>query len=57
MSYRFTAAYVKEGDGYVAHCLELGVVSQGATLDEAQRNLKEAVELYIEDDERVGSQP
>ena len=27
---------------------ELGVVSQGKTIEEAQVNLKEAVELYIE---------
>ena len=48
MERRFTAAYVKEGNGYVAHCLELGVVSQGDTLDEARENLKEAVALYLD---------
>jgi predicted RNase H-like HicB family nuclease len=32
----------------VARCLELGVVSQGKTVEEAQKNLKEAVELYLE---------
>jgi predicted RNase H-like HicB family nuclease len=32
----------------VALCIELGVVSQGKTIEEAQANLKEAVELYIE---------
>ena len=32
----------------MAHCVELGVVSQGKTIEEAQKNLKEAVELYIE---------
>jgi predicted RNase H-like HicB family nuclease len=32
----------------MAHCIELGVVSQGKTIEEAQKNLKEAVELYIE---------
>jgi len=32
----------------VARCLELGVVSQGKTSEEATANLKEAVELYLE---------
>ena len=45
---RFTAVIVKEEKWYVAHCIELGVVSQGKTIEEAQKNLREAVELYIE---------
>ena len=48
ISKRFTAVINKEDDWYVAHCVELGVVSQGKTIEEAQSNLKEAVELYIE---------
>ena len=49
MSYRFTTVIIQEGKWYVARCLELGVVSQGRTVEEAQENLKEAVELYLED--------
>jgi predicted RNase H-like HicB family nuclease len=45
---RFTAVINKEENWYVARCVELGVVSQGKTIEEAQSNLKEAVELYIE---------
>jgi predicted RNase H-like HicB family nuclease len=45
---KFTAVITKEAKWYVAHCLELGVVSQGESLEEAQANLREAVELYIE---------
>jgi len=45
---RFTAVISKEEKWYVAHCVELGVVSQGKTIEEAQANLKEAVELYLE---------
>lgn len=45
---RFTALIIKEEKWYVAHCVELGVVSQGKTIEEAQANLKEAVELYLE---------
>ena len=48
MSKRFTAVITKEKKWYVAHCVELGVVSQGKTIEEAQANLKEAVELYLE---------
>ncbi len=33
----------------MARAVELGVVSQGKTVEEAQSNLKEAVELYLED--------
>jgi predicted RNase H-like HicB family nuclease len=47
-SKKFTAVLTKEGKWYVAHCVELGVVSQGKTVEEAQANLKEAVELYLE---------
>ncbi|MCL4557676.1 MAG: type II toxin-antitoxin system HicB family antitoxin [Deltaproteobacteria bacterium] len=48
MSKRFTAVVTKEDTWYVAHCVELGVVSQGKTIEEAQVNLKEAVEPYLE---------
>lgn len=49
MTYRFTTVINKEGKWYVAQCLELGVVSQGRSVEEAQQNLKEAIELYLED--------
>jgi len=39
----------KEGTWYVAKSAELGVVSQGRTIEEAESNVKEAVELYLED--------
>ncbi|OGN09560.1 MAG: hypothetical protein A3J46_02245 [Candidatus Yanofskybacteria bacterium RIFCSPHIGHO2_02_FULL_41_11] len=39
----------KEGKWYVAKSAELGVVSQGRTLEQAEKNLKEAIELYLED--------
>jgi predicted RNase H-like HicB family nuclease len=48
VSKRFTAVIAKEEKWYVAHCLELGVVSQGKSIEEAKGNLKEAVELYLE---------
>jgi predicted RNase H-like HicB family nuclease len=48
MTRKFTAVITREGKWYVAHCVELGVVSQGGTIEEAQASLKEAVELYLE---------
>lgn len=43
-----TAIIEKEGDGYVALCPELDVASQGATVELARTNLKEALELFFE---------
>ena len=48
MTIKFTAVINKELHWYVAHCLELGVVSQGKTIEQAKTNLQEAVELYME---------
>ncbi len=39
----------KEGQLFVARSLELGVTSQGKNVEEAKKNLKEAIELYLED--------
>lgn len=34
---------------FVAHCPSLGIASQGSTIEEAQENIKEAAELYLEE--------
>ena len=44
----FAASIWREGDWYVAQCLEVDVASQGETEAEALVNLKEALELYFE---------
>lgn len=49
MTYKSTIVINKEGKWFVAHSLELGVASQGKTIEEAQNNLREAIELYLED--------
>ena len=46
-----TAVVWREGDWYVSQCAELGVASQGRTESAALRNLKQAVLLYLADDE------
>ncbi len=48
MSYTFSAVVEKEGRWYVALCPELDVASQGHTIELALRNLKEAVQLYLQ---------
>jgi predicted RNase H-like HicB family nuclease len=49
MSYKFTIIITQEGKWYVSKCVELGVASQGKTIEEAQKNLTEAIELYLDD--------
>lgn len=44
-----SAVLHKEDNLYVAECPEVGTVSQGKTIDEALKNLKEATELYLEE--------
>ncbi len=44
----YTAIIEKEGNLYAALCPELDVASQGATVEEATSNLRQAVELFLE---------
>jgi predicted RNase H-like HicB family nuclease len=46
----FTATITKDGEWYVSRCLEVEVASQGETVEEALANLREALELYFEDE-------
>lgn len=48
MTKQLTAIIEREGDGYVALCPEVNVASQGATVDEARANLREALGLFFE---------
>lgn len=49
MEMAFTAVFRKVPEGYIAFVEELpGANTQGATLEEARENLREAVELVIE---------
>jgi len=45
----FTAIIKRGEKQFVALCPELDVVSQGHSVEEALKNLKEAAELYIEE--------
>ncbi len=55
MEIQFTTRVFKEGRTYVAHALELDVSSCGGTKDKALKNLKEAVSLFLEEAEKMGS--
>ncbi|UCE74607.1 MAG: type II toxin-antitoxin system HicB family antitoxin [Methanomassiliicoccales archaeon] len=46
-----SAVIHKEGNWFVSLCPELDVASQGKTIEEAIDNLKEAVSLYLEDED------
>ncbi len=47
---QFTAAITHEPPWYVARCLQVEVTSQGETVEGALANLREALELYYEDE-------
>ncbi len=60
MSYHSTVYVMKEENWFVATSIETGVASQGKTLEESLENLKEALELYYEDNNvaiKVGETP
>ena len=48
MNKKLTAIIEREGNGYVALCPDIDVASQGDTIDEARKNLQEALELFFE---------
>ncbi|HYO63900.1 MAG TPA: type II toxin-antitoxin system HicB family antitoxin [Pyrinomonadaceae bacterium] len=48
MQRTLTASVWREGDWFVAQCLEVVVASQGETEDDALANLREALELHFE---------
>lgn len=45
----FTVILYKEDDMYIAECLEIGTVDQGATIEQAIAGLKEATRLDLEE--------
>jgi len=45
---QLTAIIEREDDGYVSLCPEMDIASQGNTIEEARKNLVEALELFFE---------
>ena len=44
---QFTAVIERDDDWYVALCPELDIASQGTSVEEARRNLIEAIKLFF----------
>ncbi|MDO8633762.1 MAG: type II toxin-antitoxin system HicB family antitoxin [archaeon] len=51
MEKEYSAVITKGETAFVAFCPELGVTTQGKTEKAALKNLKEALELYLEDED------
>lgn len=41
--------YMNKKKIFVVHCLNLGIASQGKTVEEAMENIKDAIKLYLEE--------
>jgi predicted RNase H-like HicB family nuclease len=50
-SLEFSSVVTREGKWYVASCPELEIASQGKTVELALKNLGEAIELYLKDED------
>jgi predicted RNase H-like HicB family nuclease len=48
---KFTAIIHEDEGLFVSWCPELDIASQGKTIETALENLKEAIELYLEDED------
>jgi predicted RNase H-like HicB family nuclease len=49
-TYRFSVVIEKDGDGYFAFSPELqGCYTQGETCEEALKNIRDAIQLHVED--------
>jgi predicted RNase H-like HicB family nuclease len=44
----FPVTITRENDIFIAHCKKPDVVSHGETLEEAEKNIKEAIDSHIE---------
>ncbi len=53
MHIKYNVIIQKEENWYVAKCLDNNVASQGKTIEEAIKNLKEALELYYQNEEPI----
>ena len=53
MNIRYNVVIQKEEKWYVAKCIDNNIASQGKTIEESIQNLKEAIELYYENEEPI----
>jgi len=55
MKIKLTEELWKEGNMYVSYCPELDVASCGETVEEAKKNLKEAISISIVETKKMGT--
>ena len=53
MSIKYNVIVQKEEEWYVAKCIDNSIASQGKSIEEALNNLKEAIELYYQDEKPI----
>ena len=53
MHIKYNVIIQKEEKWYVAKCLDNNVASQGKTIEDALKNLKEAIELFNETEDPI----
>lgn len=51
MDSQYTIVVRRDGSNYVALCLELNLLSQGTSLEEAKRNIVNAISEYLTSEE------
>lgn len=55
MRLRLTEELWKEGNMFVSFCPELDIPSCGETVDQAKRNLREAIQINLEEARKMGT--
>jgi predicted RNase H-like HicB family nuclease len=52
---QFVGTIWQEGDMYTAYCPELDLATCGHTVEEARHNLREAIEIFLEETAEMGT--
>ena len=55
MKLKLTEELWKEGNMYVSYCPELDVASCGETVNQAKKNLREAILINLEEAQKLGT--
>ena len=55
MEINITIEVWKKGKWFIAKCPELDFISQGATRDEAKKNLLEVIQIQFEEMDKIGT--
>lgn len=55
MKFRLTEEIWKEGNMYVSYCPELDISSCGNNIEQAKKNLQEAIQINIEETKKMGT--